>query len=133
MKENLIESALNAQLDTLGLITSWENKRFDPGKGVLWIRPTFIPGKSKAAAIGMNAQDRIIGIYQIDVFAPADEGVYDGGQQVDAIQTAFKKGTALVYSGVTVKINRVWRSTGRPGTDWYQIPVIVEWQADVDV
>lgn len=133
MKENLIESALNAQLDSLGLPTSWENITFAPVIGVLWIRPTFMPGQARAAAIGVNAQDRITGIYQIDVFAPADEGVYAGGQQVSVIMTAYKRGTALVYSGVTVKINKVWRSTARPGTDWYQIPVIVEWQADVDV
>jgi Bacteriophage related domain of unknown function len=133
MKENLIESALNAKLDTLNLPTSWENKSFDPIIDTLWIRPTFIPGQSKAAAIGVNAQDRITGIYQVDVFAPADVGVYDGGQQVSAVMTAYKRGTALIYSGVTVKITKVWRSTARPGPDWYQIPVIVEWQADVDV
>ena len=133
MKENLIESALNAQLKTLGILTSWENIGYKPTKGTLWIRPTFMPGQSRAAAIGVNAQDRITGIYQVDVFAPADNGVYDGGQQVDAIMTVYKRGTALTYSGVTVKINKVWRSTARPEPDWYQIPVIIEWQADVDI
>lgn len=133
MKENLIESALNAQLNTLSLPTAWENSFFSSTKGVLWIRPTFMPGQSRAAAIGVNAQDRITGIYQVDVFAPADEGVYDGGQEVSTIMTAYKRGTALVYSGVTIKIIKVWRSTARPETDWYQIPVIIEWQADVDV
>jgi len=133
MKENLIESALNAQLNTLSLPTSWENRKFSAVKGTLWIRPTFIPGQSKAAAIGVNAQDRITGIYQVDVFAPADDGVFTGGQQVNVIETAFKRGTSLVFGGVTVKINKVWRSTARPEPDWYHIPVIVEWQADVDV
>ncbi len=133
MKENLIESALNAQLNTLGIPISWENVGFKSTKGTLWIRPTFMPGQSRAAAIGKNSQDRITGIYQVDVFAPADEGVYAGGQQVDSIMTLFKRGTALTYSGVIVKINKVWRSTARSEPDWYHIPVIVEWQADVDV
>lgn len=133
MKENLIESALNNQLSTLDIPTAWENKEFSPEEGILWIRPTFMPGQSRPAAIGENVSERIPGIYQIDVFSPANEGVYDGGQQVDEIMTLFRRGTALSYDSVTVKITRVWRMAAKSEPDWYKIPVIVEWQADVNV
>ena len=46
---------------------------------------------------------------------------------------AFKKGTTLIYNGVTVIVTKVSQSGSLEEPDWYHIPVTVEWRTDVDV
>ena len=133
MKENLIQSALTAQLVTLAKTTQWENADFAPTAQNEYIRPTFLPSRTRAAAIGVDAQDRVIGVYQVDTFSPLNGGVKANGELVSLIMQAFKRGTALSYGGVTVLITKVWRSGKTSETKWYSVPVIVEWRADVDV
>ena len=129
-----IESALNAQLLSLGFTNvGWENKGFDDPT-TSWIRPTFLPGFPTGRELGNGpASERYVGIYQVDVFAPLDGG--DGVARTIASQVlaGFAKGTVLTYNGTPVGIARSYRMPGArdPEAPYYKIPVRIEYYASI--
>lgn len=110
---------------------AWENKKFVPGS-TRWYRVTFLPGEPRAAAIGVSSQNRHVGVMQIDVFDPPNVGDVVTQAEAERIVTAFKRGTTLAYSGVSVRCERTYRGPGdNSDPSWFHVPVKIEWRADV--
>jgi len=112
-------------------IIAWENKSFTPVAGTRWYRATFLPGMAQAAAVGVDAQNRHYGLMQIDVCEPKDNGDVLPGNEAERIATCYKRGTVLTYSGVSVRIERAYRGSAIPSEDWFMVPVLIEYRADV--
>lgn len=113
-------------------LVAWENQKFTPSPGTRYYRATFLPGIPRAAAIGEAAANRHVGLFQVDIFDPIGKG--DGATALEAerIAACYKRGTVLVYSGVSVIIEKAY--VVRPSQDdpaWYRQIVRVEWRADV--
>jgi len=97
-----------------------------------WYRITCLPGEPAAAGIGESAANRHVGIFQIDIFDPAGNG--DGATIAEAerIAACYKRDTVLVYSGVTVRCVKAYRSAGNSDDPaWFMVSVVVRWTADV--
>lgn len=110
---------------------AWENKSFLPGSA-RWYRVTFLPGSYRAAAIGVGSQNRHVGILQIDIFDPPNKGDAVTQTEAERIAAAFKRGTILTYSGVSVRCERAYRGSGDSSDpSWFHVPVKIEWRADV--
>jgi hypothetical protein len=124
-----IQAALDTKLATLSpsTPTAWENKTYTPTKGTLWIRPTNLPGDTEQAGLGDSGEDMTIGVYQVDVFAPAGKGRKVAQQKADAIANLFKRGTDLTYNSRTVRINSVSSGAARNDDGWYHLPVIISY------
>ena len=110
---------------------AWENKTFAPVAGTRWYRATFLPGMANAAAIGDGAQNRHYGLMQIDVCEPKNLGDVLAANEAERIATCYKRGTVLTYTGVLVRIERVYRGAAIPSDDWYMVPILIEYRADV--
>jgi len=121
-----ISAALDYQLSIMAGLppVAWENKTYDPVIGTLYVRPTLLPGETTQATLGAQGEDQNIGIYQVDVFAPAGTGKNAAIVMADTIANHFKRGSDLVYNGRTVRIRNVSRLVGTNNADgWYQIPI----------
>lgn len=111
---------------------AWENKKFNPVTGTRYYRATFLPGEPFAVGIGETAPDRYSGIFQIDVFESADKGDGPAAIEAERIAACYKRDTALVYSGVTVRCVKAYRSPGNSDDPaWFMVSVVVVWTADV--
>ena len=110
---------------------AWENKNFTPTVGTRWYRATFLPGISVAAAIGDGAQNRHVGVFQVDVIDQKDTGDMLAQTEAERIITCYKRGTVLTYSGVSVRVERSYRLAANQEDEWFVIPVIIEYRADV--
>lgn len=137
MKTADISSALKAQLLTVAVLdeskVQWENLPFTPPDAEAWFRATLLPARSESAGIGVDAPDREIGIFQIDVFTPAGEGEGNARDLVDAIEAAFPRGSSCTYNGTTVTIESRWAEVSIQEPDWFHIPVNIAWRADTAV
>lgn len=123
-----ISAALDGRLNTMTgkPAVSWENVSYTPVNGTLYIRPTLLAGDTNQASLGDSGTDQNIGIYQLDVFAPAGTGKGAAIVMADTIANQFKRGTVLTYSGVTVRVKNASRQAAINNADgWYQVPVVV--------
>ena len=111
---------------------AWENRAFAPGTA-RWYRATFLPGEPRAAAVGVDAPNRQVGVFQVDVFDPTNKGDAIAAAEAERIAGSYKRGTVLSAGGVSVLIRKAYRTRG-DNTDpaWYMVSAIIEWQADVE-
>lgn len=111
---------------------AWENRSFTPTVGTPWMRATILPAETTQTIIGINGLNKLMGIYQVDLFYPVGVGSGTARSKSDDVITHFKRGTTATYSGVKVSIRRAWRGTALPEDDWYHIPINIEWYAYVE-
>ncbi len=97
-----------------------------------WYRATFLPGIPRPAAIGSAAQNRQVGVFQIDVFTKTNVKDDEAANEAERIAQCYKRGTILTANGQTVMCKNAYRTPGGLDGAWYMISVIVEWWADVD-
>jgi hypothetical protein len=109
---------------------AWENRDYTPAVGTRWYRATFLPGQSVAAAVGVDAQNRHVGLFQIDIIDPTGSGDMVTQTEAERIIACYKRGTVLTYTGVSLICDRAYRLPANQEEDWFVIPVIVEYRAD---
>tara|TARA_R110002095_G_scaffold212958_1_gene202884 strand:+ start:332 stop:748 length:417 start_codon:yes stop_codon:yes gene_type:complete len=128
-----ISSALDSRLNTLTGQSpiAWENTAYIPVKDTLYLRPTILPALTLQAGLGVNGIDEYIGIYQIDIFAPAGKGRGEAEIKADAVADHFKRGTDLSKNGKTVRLGNVSRNSGIRDEDRFIISISINYMAHV--
>lgn len=95
-----------------------------------YIRTTLLPARTTTATLGPSGIDRWYGLYQVDIFFPTNDGTDGPDYAADQIISNFAAGTILTGDGVQLRIAQTsWREAGTESTMWYQVPVMVEYEA----
>ena len=128
-----ISSALDSRLNTLTGQSpiAWENTAYIPVKDTLYLRPTILPASTIQAGLGTSGLDEYVGIYQIDIFAPAGKGRGEAEIKADAVADHFKRGTDLSKNGKTVRLGDVSRNSGIKDEDRFIISISINYRAHV--
>ena len=128
-----ISSALDSRLNTLTGQSpiAWENTAYIPVKDTLYLRPTILPALTIQAGLGTSGLDEYVGIYQIDIFAPAGKGRGEAEIKADAVADHFKRGTDLSKNGKTVRLGDVSRNSGIRSEDRFIISLSINYMAHV--
>ena len=128
-----ISSALDSRLNTLTGQSpiAWENTAYIPVKDTLYLRPTILPASTIQAGLGTSGLDEYVGIYQIDIFAPAGKGRGEAEIKADAVADHFKRGTDLSKNGKTVRLGDVSRNSGIRSEDRFIISLSINYMAHV--
>ena len=128
-----ISAALDLRLNTLTGQSpiAWENTAYIPVKDTLYLRPTILPALTLQAGLGVTGIDAYIGIYQIDIFAPAGKGRGEAEIKADAVADHFKRGTDLSKNGKTVRLGNVSRNSGIRDEDRFIISISINYMAHV--
>lgn len=124
-----ISAALDAHCAELLLPTAWENSGFTPTEGVLYIRPTILPASTDQAGCGEGGLDEHVGLYQVDIIAPALTGKGEAVIQADIVADKFRRGTSLIYNGVSLILSKASRGAGKRDGAWFVIPVTIQYQS----
>lgn len=110
---------------------AWENKAFNVPAG-RYYRAFFLPGIPRAVGLSDVAENRHVGIFQIDIMEPLNAGDIQVHAEAERIAACYKRGTVLLFGGVYVRCQKSY--TVRPAQDdekRYRMIVRVEWVADV--
>jgi len=129
-KETL--QALNNKLMTLdsgiwSTKTSFPGSNFTPPDNAPWLKVDYL--FSKPVLIGAFSDAgtyREMGIYQVMVYVPKGNGMFEALDIVDKILGLFQRGSELTGSGPTVKIERSYRSSPMSEATWMKIPISVD-------
>lgn len=111
------------------------NDVYEPTIGKMWIRATFMPGRSTTASLGINHYSEYQGLYRLDVFFDKGQPMEDANKIVDRLITQYKavpilKDTGVIdMEGVVVYPGEVWREAARFEPVWVSIPVYVSWRS----
>jgi hypothetical protein len=124
-----IGAALSTQLATLALPTAWENSRFKPTAGQVYLAESLIAGNTLAVGVAIQASDEFGGIYQVLVYSPTDAGKGIGRATADTVAAAFVRGDRLVYDGVTVTILSTSQAGGFISGDRWVVPISIKYRA----
>lgn len=122
-----IAAALADKLSTLALPTQYENSKFSPVAGQVYIAEKFLPGDT--LAVGLAQTDDYGGIYQVTIMAPKDGGKGAALGTAQSVGNAFPRGLRMIREGVQVTILQTSQGPSFDVGDRYAIPVSVRWRA----
>ena len=133
MSFTAIQGILDTQLATVATLPTLqkENTLYKPANTPAWCRTTLLPAATTVESIGVDGRERKYGLFQIDLFYINNSGTTDATSMADLIIAAFRKGTYLTDTTYTVMVLRAYIDSGRPYPNYYQLPVIVEWECIV--
>lgn len=74
----------------------------------------------------------LVGVYQVDVFAPLNGGDGLARDMASGIEAGFPKGGIFTSNGTSVRIGRSYREVGRRDAEmsFFHIPVKIEFYAN---
>jgi hypothetical protein len=112
---------------------AWPNINFTTPTTGLWYIPSFLPGIPSAAALGVDAPNRHVGLFQVIVCAASGQGEGAAVTEAERLVSLLKRGTLITQNGVVGTIRRAYRTQGFPSTEpeCWQVPVREEYWADV--
>lgn len=129
MINSKISAALASQLDTLGFPTHWENSKFTPPAGAIYLREDLLSGETIPMGVSSASSDEFGGVYQVLVYAPLDNNKGPARLAADAVSAAFQRGDRLTYDGLTVTIQRTTQDPPFVSGDRFVIPVSITYRA----
>ena len=101
-----IRAALENHLATMigALPISYENAQFSPTAGAAFQVVNLLPATSENPSIGASLH-RELGIFQVTLYYPINNGSSDAATMAEAIRTRFARGMTLSKDGVVVQID----------------------------
>ena len=127
-----IRCALDPHLDVMVGRPSagWDNKKITPKSSAVYLGTVNMQGDTVAVT---SLQDETVGVYEIEIFAPANEGKEEITKMADTVADRFKQDSSLTYLLQEVRVRNVKRGASRPSVDgWVTLSVDVIYYAFSD-
>lgn len=104
---------------------AWENTDYQPSPREPYIAPYLIPAVSNLADLDYLQNN--LGIFQVDVYVPADKGTGALYTIIDNISNLFKTQKLPLEDGV-LRIYAISIRQGEREEAWYKASVDINWQ-----
>lgn len=122
----LVTAAVAALGPSFANRTAFEGKDFKPpAANGFWAAVNNLRGAIVVASLGVGGMDDHLGVYQIDVSYPENDGTSNLLTVADALRTYFVTGRRFVYSGQCVRVSRCDVSSIRRIDGWLRITASV--------
>ncbi len=125
-----IRASLTAQAKTAASFptqVAYEDYFFQPTPGTPYARLTLIPSQSKPFSVD-GGTSNTNGLFQVDIFCPAQAGTADAEARADNVMSVFRTGLRLAAGIDTIKIETSQRARAMVDASWIMIPVTVNWR-----
>lgn len=102
------------------------------GKRAPYLSVTYMPNGAELDGLPFDSDQTHIGLLQISVFWPSNDGIVKPLQVAAHIVDAFSAGRVIERNGIVVRIDRLPTVAGPlQESDLVQIPVTVRWRAGI--
>jgi hypothetical protein len=106
---------------------AFENESYKPKEGEPYLRSWFLPAGVRPVSIDYDdAVDDYTGLFQVNVYAPENEGTALSNTICEAVESLFKRGTVLSCAVID---RQPERGTGRNQGGWWVIPISIYYRA----
>lgn len=121
------QAALDSRLGTLASSppVAWENVSYEPTEGTTYLRPSNLPAGHTAIGIANTDGIRGAGIYQVDVFAPRNEGPGVALGIADNVADLFTRGLKLTSGDTQVIVGVPTQDPAEPSGAWFRVAVLI--------
>lgn len=125
-----IYSALSSLLSSNagGSRIAWENTQFVPNLGETYLEPGHVLDTIQPASLGTTGLNIHRGLFQVNVVVPINSGAKVPLQKLDAIRTAFKRGTRIAVGSDWLVIEGSERPMPLPDKSWIRYPLLITWR-----
>jgi len=127
------ETRINAYAlaHTPQLPIAWENTTYTPSPDVMYLQCAMLPAPTQNPWLGVTSQ-RLVGIYQVNVYGVQDAGPADAEKVADALIALFPRG-GMTQNGLTINIDYTpTRAKGMNDQNgFFFIPVRIRYREDV--
>jgi hypothetical protein len=123
-----LENHLNTTTPALPAI-AWPNVPFTPVTGTPYLRAQFMPVTRRPVVAGPSPTQRLSGLFFVTAYTPEARGARDGMLLAGRLVTRFNGSTAIIASGVTVRLEYSEAKMPLHEPPFYVIPVEIGWYA----
>lgn len=109
---------------------AYENRPFVKPSAEAWMRERIVPQGQHLETLGPGARVRLRGTWFLDYFVPALKGMAGVDAYVDGLENHFYPARQLVESGLTITIEKAFRSGTQSESNFLMVPVTIAWFAD---
>jgi hypothetical protein len=104
------------------------NRAFIPPENNQFFVLSFLPGEPEAAGLGVHAENRWSGLFQIDVYTPLGKGEAEVNAKYEALMKLFERGNCIDE----IVIEKTYCPMREIDGDAYRAVIRVEWIADLE-
>lgn len=127
--QDALQNLVNEALSDTAVKVIGENDRGKATVGETWAQCTLLPAMTRRVELGLNGRSEYSGLFQVNFFLPAQTGSAAGNEYADKLAMAVKDSPTIDVGDFSVHLLTVSRQPPRQETDWYMIPVRLEWRA----
>jgi hypothetical protein len=107
---------------------AWENTVYNPVEGVAYLATRMSARVQTVRGTGANGTVEWSGTYQISVFGPIGEGMWNVATMADGLRLFFRRGTTLLtVDGLSVLLDTPTVPPAIEQPNWVMLPVLVNW------
>ena len=108
---------------------SYEGRDFTPPNGAPWVELRTLPVSVKAAAIGAGAPLEHVGMLQIGLNYPLNNGTGAALADADTVADYFTPGTTFTHNGMRIVCESCDRSQMLRDDAWATLYLTMKWRA----
>ncbi len=125
----IMDARLSGLAEAEQVPVAWENVDFDPPEGGVYWRSFLLPGDPSAVGLGTAAENFHVGVYQVDVVAPAGSGWGVASESAAKVISLFKRGTDMTGSNIHLRVTSAQPGPGLREGARFKIPVSIFYRA----
>jgi hypothetical protein len=107
---------------------AFPNRAFIPPETKQFFVLSFLPGGPEAAGLGVYAENRWYGLFQIDVYTPLGKGEDEVNAKYAALMNLFERGKCFDE----IVIEKTYCPMRETDVDAYRAVIRIEWVADLE-
>jgi hypothetical protein len=129
--EKIFNSALSAWSTAQSIPVAWDGKAYNPVVPSKYVSQVLVPARPQNVAIGKDVTQRREGVYQIDVYASTENAKYDADVIIASLESTFKVGYPLTYSGVSAQVTNFFPDPHGIDEGWYRVSISIYYRAEI--
>jgi hypothetical protein len=128
--ERVLRGAFLAAIPAAAGVTAFENQPFEPKGWAKWFGFHFLPNVPEVATLGLDGEDEITGLVQIDININAGRGKEGIEDDLFALRSVFAAGTRIKRDFLNVRIKNCGRiGAGNLVDGFYRYSVSISFEA----
>lgn len=127
--ETLLESRFNTQWGVTTPI-AWDNVDYTPVSGTSYVTFRIMPNYGNQVSLGKHPLIRSIGLIEINVMTPVNNGRRPGATLADSVLAVFRDAYGRGWQSGTLTCHAGYISNNMKESEWYRHVVLIPFEYD---
>lgn len=108
----------------------FENVPFSPPRDAAWISLMILSGEGRQASLGPGALNRFLGVAEIHIYVPEDQGTKVARQHADTLEAIFREQQFSASGSGKITVRTPWYQTRGVEEGWHHSLLMIPYQRD---